>query len=283
MTQRPHKKFTRDDFRKIAGETISILNSGKYSYSQDKEVFIGDLVKNCVENSILYKPDIVHTLPESPKLPGLIEITHESTFHACIRLIKEEGIDDTVCLNFASARNPGGGFENGAQAQEEALSRQSALFFSTRSKTEMYEYNRFNKSLLYSDYMIYSPKVPIFRNDYEELLPEPICCSIISCPATNLSKWNKSDLTEPRRVMLNRVRKIIQVAILNGNKAIVLGAYGCGVFRNDPADVANYFKTVLIDEGLGEYFDKIVFAILDRGNDKYDAFVHAFGELASLK
>lgn len=48
----------------------------------------------------------------------------------------------------------------------------------------------------------------------------------------------------------------------NGAKNLVLGAYGCGVFRNDPVQVAAWWKE-LLESGYGTYFDHIVYAVLD--------------------
>jgi uncharacterized protein (TIGR02452 family) len=80
------------------------------------------------------------------------------------RLVQEEGVDDPVVLNFASARNVGGGFLNGARAQEEDLARSCGLFRCLETQPEYYEVNRRTASLLYTDHIIYSPRVPWFRS-----------------------------------------------------------------------------------------------------------------------
>ncbi|MCZ4151919.1 TIGR02452 family protein, partial [Escherichia coli] len=54
----------------------------------------------------------------------------------------------------------------------------------------------------------------------------------------------------------------------HGHRTMVLGAYGCGVFRNDPAKVAAYFHDVLIGQGYRNRFDRIVFAVYDRSRDQ---------------
>lgn len=76
----------------------------------------------------------------------------------------------------------------------------------------------------------------------------------------------QSKMIEP--VMLERIRFILSVAANHGEKALVLGAFGCGVFRNNPKDVARMFKHVLVDEGYGTLFDLIVFAILDKTDEE---------------
>ena len=169
-----------------------------------------------------------------------------------------------------------------APQQEESLFRASALSESVMVNTEMYEYNLqdTNKDL-YSDYLIFSHDVPFFRDDQIELLDKPFLLSIITSPAVMaffyLRKEN-SDKSIINQVMEARIRKIIQAAIEENCDCIVLGAFGCGAFRNDPNDVANLFKKVLVDEGYKDYFEKITFAIFSPGkeNNPFPAFCNAF-------
>lgn len=119
--------------------------------------------------------------------------------------------------------------------------------------------------------MIYSPRVPVFRSDDCTLLENPYSVSILTAPAVNAGVVREREpqqvsMIEP--VMLERIRYILSVAAKHGEKAIILGAYGCGVFRNNPSDVARIFKHVLIDEGYRTLFDHIVFAILDKTDEK---------------
>jgi uncharacterized protein (TIGR02452 family) len=60
---------------------------------------------------------------------------------------------------------------------------------------------------------------------------------------------------------------------------VVLGAWGCGVFRNDPAQVADAFRTLLGPGGrFARSFEHVVFGVLDRtpGRVVREAFVRAF-------
>ena len=72
--------------------------------------------------------------------------------------------------------------------------------------------------------------------------------------------------------MIKRIKKILIATAKNNQKNIILGAYGCGVFKNNPTDVANYFKTILKNEKYEKLFKKIVFAIYDRDNSKKEIF-----------
>ena len=99
---------------------------------------------------------------KSSQLPT-IEVTAETTQHAARRLVESESVADLVLLNFASARNAGGGFINGAKAQEEDLCRCSGLYQCLISQRGYYDANRKQESALYTDHLIYSPNVPWFR------------------------------------------------------------------------------------------------------------------------
>ncbi|KAH0786251.1 TIGR02452 family protein [Histomonas meleagridis] len=270
--------------KEIAQETLDVLKVGFYTSPNGQVQNIKDQIEYSIANSVLYDPEYKSQLPQCPNRAGIIQVTQESTFQACYRLIREENRDNVVCLNFAAARNPGGGFLSGAQAQEEMLCRSSALYSTLTVHQEMYNYNR-KQSLLYSDYMIYSPRVPVFREDNGKFLNDPYQVSIITSPAVNNCgvfelKNSKEDV---HRVMLERCRKIILRAIDHDEHVIVLGAFGCGVFRNKASDVAEYFRFLLVDEGLGKYFDLIVHPIYGSNKLNYSQFEKVYKEIAEFK
>ena len=188
-----------------------------------------------------------------------------------------------IVLNFASATRAGGGYETGASAQEEALCRQSTLYSSiaSRAASEMYNFNRDNPSPLDSDYMLISPCVEVFRDVNMKLLPEPHKTAVITSPAPNLNRraagLSKAKLHE---VMTDKVRKVLIASAYYGFRTITLGAWGCGVFGHNPADMAGYFREVLIDEKYCELFDGVVFAILDKtkSSPNYTAFEKTFAD-----
>ncbi|KNY25167.1 TIGR02452 family protein [Pseudobacteroides cellulosolvens] len=274
----------------IAKETLEILDNGFYINSDGDKISFKDDLDYAVSNSTLYKPDIPESIEKSVKdLLNLnkgrkcsIEVTGETTITASLRLINQQGINETVCLNFASAKNPGGGFLTGSQAQEESLARSSGLYPCISHMSEMYEYNRSRRTCLYSDYMIHSPKVPFIRYDSGKLMDKPVLISVITAPAVNagvVMQRDKEDQDKIGEVMIERIRKILAVAAINNSRAIVLGAFGCGVFKNKPEDVAEYFERVLIKEGYKVLFDKIVFAVYEKAEDKrnFNAFNKMLG------
>jgi uncharacterized protein (TIGR02452 family) len=197
----------------------------------------------------------------------VIQIKNCTAMQAGEELIKTG--ERTACLNFASAKNPGGGFLSGAQAQEESLARASSLYPALMKYfTEMYEYNRSRNTYLYSDYMIYSPDVVFFKNDEDKLLASPYLMDILTSPAVNISamKQNKpEELPRAKETMLRRIDKILSVFVSQKANNLILGAYGCGVFQNNPEDVAQYFAGYLTGNGkYAKCFNKIVFAVFDR-------------------
>ncbi len=269
----------REARTKVALETLKILELGLYTNMNGETVDIKKDIETAITNTILYKPhdflkidnayNKIRSEREAKK--PTIEITDETTISAARRLIIDEGINETVCLNFASAKHPGGGFLSGSQAQEESLARSSALYPCISQMKEMYDYNHKIKTCLYSDYMIYSPIVPFFRNDDNKLLDHAFCISVITAPAVNagiVREREKENIENIHSVMINRIKRILLIAALHNNSALILGAYGCGVFKNKTEDVAQYFKKVLYEDDYKSLFDKIVFAIYDTSKDK---------------
>lgn len=75
--------------------------------------------------------------------------------------------------------------------------------------------------------------------------------------------------------MYKRCKKILEVAIVNNSKGIVLGAFGCGIFKNRCEDVVDYFKKLLYDEKYLMYFDKVVFAIPGNKNKFFNHLINS--------
>jgi uncharacterized protein (TIGR02452 family) len=151
--------------------------------------------------------------------------------------------------------------------------------------TDYYEANRRCKSALYTDHMIHSPLVPVFRDDDDRLISEPWCVSMITAPAVNAGVVRSHEPeNEPRigEVMRRRIAYVLALAAHHGHDALVLGAWGCGVFANDPHEVAELFASYLLGEGsYSRAFSDVVFAVLDRRGDIIGPFVEVFGRTAA--
>jgi uncharacterized protein (TIGR02452 family) len=238
----------------VARETMSILAAGHYTSARGTRVDIGSSVRACVQNSRLFPAHSPVDVGPGRGSMCRIEVTGETVFDACRRLSRSH--DQIAVLNFASATKPGGGFLNGAQAQEEAIARASALFPSIERHPEMYR--RGAETPLYSDSMIYSPGVPYFRDDSGRLIEDPFNVSMITAAAPNASECRGHERARIEPVMKNRMRRIMALAAQQKNRVLVLGAFGCGVFGNDPQQVARIQRELLVDEGLGRHFDVVV-------------------------
>lgn len=259
---------------RLAQRTLAILEAGSYTSPSGNLVEIAADLQACVANTRLYRPAdfptelTVATQTEAPT----VEVTGETTLEAAQRLVAADANCNPLCLNFASARNPGGGFLGGSQAQEESLARSSALYASLTSQMEMYEFNRQERSLLYSDYMIYSPAVPVFRADSGQLLEAPYRVSFITAPAVNAGAVKKNQpqhVPEIQPTMARRLQKLLWVAAQQQHRTVVLGAWGCGVFENRPAMVASLFAELLGDGGAFRgCFKQIVYAVFDRTEEQ---------------
>ncbi len=174
----------------------------------------------------------------------------------------------TAALNFASAKNPGGGFLNGAIAQEESLARSSALYACLKGNS-MYDLHRANRDAMYTDYVIHSPDVPVFREDDGTLLASPYLCSFITCPAVNAKvvlERNPGAGRAIREAMRGRIVKVLSVAAHHEHEGLVLGAWGCGVFGNEPRMIAELFHSALHGPFQG-VFARVIIAVTD-GSDE---------------
>lgn len=258
----------RNQRRAMAEETVAITTRGTYEVG-GREVSVREQVALAVAGTVLYEPDDVLTAPTAVTKTPTIVVTNETSLTAAQRLGP-----GTACLNFASARNPGGGFLNGSQAQEESLARNSALYACLHPVRGFYDYHRKHPDLTYSDRIIYSPEVPVFRDDDGHLLAEPYPVSFLTAAAPNRSALAKNQptlLPGLEDIFKRRAARVLAVAAAHGHRRIVLGAWGCGVFGNDPTMVAQAFSTAL---NQNPWFDEVVFAVLDhqRGNPTYSAF-----------
>ena len=174
--------------------------------------------------------------------------------------------DRVAMLNFADALTPGGLVESGAVTQEENICRCTNLYESLLANPDYYNANRLSeswKSGVYTDYMIYSVGVKIFKDDltYERVIPKDV--DVITSPSP---LGNSLSYAEMGAVLKVRIRKFLKLAQLHGVKAIVLGAWGCGAFGQDIDLMATCFAEVLSEVNA---FDKVIFAI--RGNESAES------------
>ena len=203
-----------------------------------------------------------------------------------------------VCvLNFASATNPGGGVVNGSSAQEECICRCTTLYPCLNINflwQSFYYPHREAGNPLYNNDCVYTPNVCVFKSDTN--FPEPLSkedwwqVNILTCAAPNLREKPSNAMnpcagntaakvtaTELERLLTSRIRRIFEVAAANENDVLILGAFGCGAFRNPPEIVAKIFNAVMQDFLC--HFETIEYAVYhtERELANYEAFKEIMG------
>ena len=223
---------------------------------------------------------------------AIIKVTNRDTFTAAkeyANIINSTNEGFVGVLNFASSTNPGGGVTKGSTAQEECLCRCSNLYLTLYQEKCIREYYNINKkymSNLGSDAIIYSRNVYVFKDKDYNMLPveDRFYVDVLTCAAPNLrenprNQYNsnaseeKLTLTDEElyNIHVKRARNILNVAIKNEDDYLILGAFGCGAFRNNPEIVAKAYKDVLQDY---MYCFKVIdFAIIDgKYSNNYEIF-----------
>ena len=263
------KELRTKEFR----NTVDIVNQGGYvteggtcySFPDDSEM---------MRKTVFYERDICLSEVEQGSEQTVVEVQNIDCLYAGVQL-KEQGFNPAV-LNMASRRNPGGGVVTGAGAQEETLFRRTNLFRS------LYQFAPFAgmygiKSSHYQYPLdrnfggVYTPEAIYFRESEQNgyaLLDNPVSISFIT-----VAGMNRPDLTADGMIadhhlepIKNKIRTIFRIGLAHGHDSLVLGALGCGAFRNPPRHVARLFHEVMAEPEFKDKYRKIVFAILDDHN-----------------
>lgn len=258
-----------------AAQTLQILDGGYFLAPDGRRLDVEPVLTTAIKGTRTYTPQeasatLERRNPAPAHLP-VFEVTDETTQVGARRLVESESVSDLVLLNFASARNPGGGFINGAKAQEEDLCRCSGLYPCLLAQRGYYEANREHESAVYTDHLIYSPNVPWFRTRSRDQPDTVFLASVITAPAPNAGvvlTREPEAFSDVELALRRRAGYVLAIAADNGHRTVLLGAWGCGVFRNIPALVADAFGRWLESTMFAGAFDRIVFAIYDRSEQQ---------------
>ena len=253
--------------------TIEIVNQGYYeTESGEKYDFPDDC--SMMHNTVFYEQEIHLPLTESLDKPTIVEVINTDCLYAGVQL-KEQGYNPAV-LNMASRRNPGGGVTTGAGAQEETLFRRTNLF---RSLYQFATYaNQYGIKPSHHQYPldrnyggVYTPDAIYFRESEQKgyaLMEQPVSLSFIT-----VAGMNRPDLTTEGKIaghhiepIKNKLRTIFRIGLEHRHDSLVLGALGCGAFRNPPRCMARLFHEVMEEPEFKDKYLRIVFAILDDHN-----------------
>lgn len=227
------------------------LNTSGVSVALSQQVTHACLAKLSIapETELPYIGKLLH-------LETQVQVCNETTLNASNRL-SQDGFRP-LALNFANGVQVGGGFLNGALAQEEVLCRSSALH-STLVGDQMYEYHRKRQQPDSSDWAILSPDVPVFRTDDGTELDHPWNLSFLTSAAPYAPVIGQPESGD---LLQKRIHRILEIASAYEYETIVLGAWGCGAFANDQIRTAIDFRNALDNEFEGHFLN-IVFAITD--------------------
>lgn len=249
----------------IAEETLNILRNGYYQNPLGQQVDINAALQTCQTQTRLYLPHHAVQLPAPSDIAATWEVVNETTLCGAQRLHMEGNFHKIGVLNFASAKNPGGGFIGGSQAQEESLARSSTLYASLQQCPEYYAHHRqVERSLLYTNRVIYSPNCAVFRHDTGQLLNQPYHVDFITSAAPNrgaIARNEAHNLPQIGEIIPQRIAHFLAIAAEQNCDALILGAWGCGVFGNDPQQIADAFAEILQQQGYAHYFKHICFSI----------------------
>lgn len=223
-----------------------------------------------------YRAQIERLLEKNTK----ITVEENTTFAAANRY---RSLGKTAVLNFANPVTPGGGVKYGAMAQEECLCRSSNLYLCLTASPfpDYYGYHASMDDPFYSDRLLYTQGVTVFKNDDEipKLLPEKewFQVDVITCAAPYLSGNKYINREALKELFKRRIKNIFEAALDNGVEVLILGAFGCGAFKNPPDVVAAAFREVITENQYDRLLDQIVFAVKESANKKnYQAFLDAF-------
>lgn len=257
----------------VFNDTVATVKKGYYTTHNNKIYFDKTTASSMIEKTIMYEKEFKVDTYRRLTATSISVVNCDCLVEA--KKLIDEGMNVAV-LNMANRQNPGGGVINGAGAQEENIFRRTNIFQS------LYQFAHYAGSYgLHRNIKqypldrnfggIYSPDVTVFRGTEDEgypLLDNPFYISVISVAALNrpeLTPDNKivSELIEPTK---SKIRTILRIGLANGKDALVLGAFGCGAFRNPPAHIAKLFHEVLEEDEFHNKYRHISFAILEDHN-----------------
>lgn len=248
----------RDHLLELDESAQQAATDGFYLNMAGQPVDWRQQIDNAVNSKISIPPDKQLKNPCERQFQSTeITVQNITTTSAARTLLKQGKLP--LALNFANGYTPGGGFLSfGCRAQEEAICRMSALY-QTLVGDPMYDFHHNEGTESSSSWAILSPQVPVFRDDEHKPLDEFWLLDFITCAAP------EADIVgQPKSIKLlrERIHRILEIAESYGYSSLVLGAWGCGAFGNNPATTALDFKYA-IEGPFRRAFETIVFAIYD--------------------
>ena len=274
LKQKEETRFLLRSMRiEVFKNTTFLVKQGYYYNAKNQKISFPDTQNMVLNTKFYHSPCPVHHVPT---IHGktIVKIENIDCLLAAEKLLND-GYHPAV-LNMASRQNPGGGVQTGAGAQEENLFRRSNLFqslFQFVPYAEKYgvRKSRFQYPLDRNYGGIYTPDATVFRGTEQmgyPLLEKPFQMSFIAVAGINRPTLASPERIAPELVepVKNKMRTIFRIGLLHHHDSLVLGAFGCGAFRNPPAHIARLFHEVMEEEEFKNKYKLLVFAILDDHN-----------------
>ena len=236
---------------------IDVFNDTQKIFKEDS---IASMISESISNTKIYADKQSIEFDKLSK-DAKVSVTKFKTIESA-SYYKRKFPNKQVCiLNFASATNPGGGVLKGSTAQEESICRVTTLYPVLKTQANQKAFYRMHKKLhntAYTSTIIYTPDIAILKTETFSKLKQYQLINVITCAAPNLKAVNLTH-DELYDIHVERAKRVLSVAAANHNDIVILGAFGCGAFRNPPDVVADAYKSVLSD--FKSCFDEINFAV----------------------
>ena len=288
---------TRPVRAKVFQSTLQIVTNGGYRTTSGVNIELDKFYNDkALQDNVFCEREISLKDPQKLFVTD-IQVANQDCLAYAKSLLEQDSADDLCVLNMASAKNPGGGVYGGAGAQEEYLFRCSDYYrflfqYADPASFDCEKVYGIPHNLRHSYPLkrnfggVYSHGVTIFRdteaNGYA-LLETPWKVNFVAVAANNIRRYMNGRTTIPDKFIpstLSLIRTILRIAYNNGQRRLVLGAFGCGAFANPPGHMAQLFKQVFEEPEFQGLFREIHFAIIEDHNShgrNVNAFKEVFG------
>ena len=266
---------------KILRETMKAAEDGCY-FVDEKEVKLPVSFEQIKEVK-LYTPEQIVQLSEQD-MPGnepiRITLRNQDTLEAAFELHqrRKENEKPVLILNFANPHRPGGGIRSKPGTQEEHLCVKTTVLCSleTGKAWSFYQTNLDCGTQAQTDTVLFSPNTMVIRNPDLSLREEPFPVAVMTVSAPIASRMEESELPNLENILSSRIHGMLRAAAAEGYTRLVLGAWGCGNFGNDPELVARLFH-----DNLTGNFEEVTMAVFDNSEDqyRYSCFEKYFGNM----
>lgn len=266
---------------KILRETMKAAEDGCY-FVEEKEVKLPVSYAQIKEVKLYTSEQVVRLSKQeiSGNEPVRITLRNRDTLEAAFELHqrRKDTENPVLVLNFANPHCPGGGIRSKPGTQEEHLCVKTTLLCSleTEEAWPFYQTNLDCGTQAQTDTILIPPNTMVIRNPDLSLREDPFPIAVMTVSAPIASRMEQEELPNLENILRDRIRGMLRAAAAEGYTCLVLGAWGCGNFGNDPELVAKLFH-----EALQGDFEEVAMAVFDNSEDqyRYSCFEKYFGNM----